>query len=57
MKLIPFLHHRTVTEEEVMEHEFNVPEAIPIAVSRILSNNFTGIIILPTQILCTNQNK
>lgn len=47
MKLIPFLHHHnhhTINERNVMECELNAPEAVPIGVRRILSDNFTGII-------------
>lgn len=44
MKLIPFPHHQTVNEGDVMERELNASEAVANGVRRILSDNFTGIV-------------
>lgn len=40
-----------------MEHEFDLSEAIPIEVSRMLLDDFIGIFVQPTKIFCTSQNK
>lgn len=37
-----------------MEHEFDLFEAIPIEVSRMLLDDFIGIFVQPTKIFCTS---
>lgn len=57
MKLILLLLCHTINERDVMEHEFDLSEAIPIEVSRMLLDDFIGIFVQPTKIFCTSQKK